>query len=123
VVFLGIDVDAHIRVGVEQLVEPHGFVRAADSGLAHRFPRQLGDRAGPVRHALEGGVVEREDHAVACEPGVGLEIAVSERDRVTERHPGVLGVARGPASVGERDRSRVVEKRQQRHRPGTVSRR
>ena len=58
-----------------------------------------------VGDPVEHGVVEGEQHAVAGDVDVGLEVAVAEGDRVLERRQGVLepldlGVV-GAAAVGE----------------------
>jgi hypothetical protein len=97
---------------LEQLVEPHGLVLARDARPSHVRPRQARDRAGAVGDAIERRVVEGEDHPVAREAGVGLEVAIPEGHRVRERGPRVLGAQTGAATVRERQRPRVVEERE-----------
>ena len=93
-----------------RLATPHADLRQR-GGLDAR------DRAGPVGDALEQGVVEGDEHTVARQVHVRLEVGVAERDGVGEGRrrvlePDQVGVGRATA-VGEREhRSAVVQERE-----------
>ncbi len=69
------------------------------------MPDAIGD---PV----EAIVVERAQHTVGGDVHIGLEVAVAERDGRLEGRHRVLGPVPGPAPVGERNRTGMVEERE-----------
>ena len=72
--------------------------------------RQLADPAGAIGEALEAAVVEREQHAVAGEVDVRLQVPISHRDGRLESGQGVLRRLTAAPTMGEGDRGRSLEK-------------
>ena len=80
-------------------------------GRLHVVDIECGNRARAIGDPVQPVVVKRDQHTVARDVGVGLEVPVPERDGDLKRHERVLGRIAGPATVGERDRTGVIEKR------------
>ena len=55
--------------------------------------------------------MEGDQHAVAREMGIGLQVSVPKRHGDLKCRERVLGRLTGTAAVGERDRSRLVKER------------
>ena len=109
---LRVDVDAHVGPRAQQVLEPRDAVVAVtDARLAHVRPAQLADDTAAIGDAVEGVVVERDEHAVDGGVHVGLDVAVAEVDRVLERAHGVLGKIARSALMGERNGAGMVEER------------
>ena len=116
---LGVDVDPRAGPAHQQLLQPRNLNPATaerDAAPAVRregMPRvggldpgdvELGDRAVTVGDAVEPGVVEGDEHAVAGDVRIGLEVAIAERDRALERGERVLGRLPAPPAVRDGDR-------------------
>jgi hypothetical protein len=106
---LHVDVPAHLREGLQQLLEERYRLLARHPRVAHLFPAQVGDPAGPVRHPVQGRVVEGDELPVPRGVDVRLDVAVARVDRVPELAQRVLQAVRGTAPVGEGDRTGMVE--------------
>ena len=112
---LDVDVDAQVRVGAEQLVQPRHRLPAADPGLGDLDPRQRPDRAAAVGGAAKARVVEQHGDPVRGRTDVGLQVAEAQRDDAVDRGEGVLQLGRG-AAMRERDRPvRIQEPESRRH--------
>ncbi len=84
-------------------------------------PCDLGDRTPVVGGPVERGVVPDHEPVVPCPPDVGLDVAVSEPDRVLERLDGVLRPFGRPAPVRMGNGTIVVEPTHDVHRPPSAS--
>jgi hypothetical protein len=107
--FLDVDVDPDIWPGAQQFFEGRDRLAPADPGLAHLVPGQPRNHAAAVGYPVQLVVVERQQHAVGRGVHIGLEVAVAEVDRLGEGGQRVLQPARSAASMGERDRARMIE--------------
>ena len=123
---LGVDVDPDGRPSHENLLKPRDTdtattkreaapavkrERVTSVGRLHLADPELSDRTCPVCDPVEPLVMESDQHAVAGEVGIGLDVRVPERDGDLKRLKGVLGRLAGPASVGDRDRAGLSEER------------
>lgn len=109
---------------VEVLASPSdGWKPAAlnmilDSGSAicKVLPRVICDPTRIGAGSREVVVVKGQQNSIRSGVHVGFNVAVSQVNRVLEGSHGVLGRRRSPSTVGEGDRTVVVEKRMERHR-------
>ena len=112
---LGLEVDVEPRAGegVEELGQGRHPLAPADQRLLHLGVRRVRDAAGAVGHPVQDGVVEGQQHPVAGDVDVGLEVGVAQLDRVGERRERVLEALDlrvvGAAAVGEGQRASGVE--------------
>ena len=75
-VILGVDVDPHPGEFGEQVSQAWDGLPAVDPGVDDLGPRQVNDAPRPVGAAVQGLVVEGEDHAVGSGVDVGLEVPI-----------------------------------------------
>lgn len=108
-------IEVHVGVGecLEQILEPHDLLGSRDPGDAHLVPRHLGDLPLPVGDPVQTAVVEGDDHTVAGDVNIGLDVGVAEIDGMPKGPFGVLGVHLGAPAVGECDGAAVVQERMQ----------
>ena len=85
--------------------------RVTGVGRFHLGDAELRDRAGAIRDPVEALVMKGDQNAVAREMHISLQVPVPESHRDLEGRQRVLGRLTGTTSVGERDRSRLDEKR------------
>ena len=121
---LDVDVPAHVGEGLQQLLEEGHRFLARHARVAHVRPGEVRDPARPVRHPVQGRVVEGDELAVRRRVHIRLDVAVARLHRAPELGHGVLQAVRGPAPVGEGDRAGVVEVRvaYARAHPGSIAR-
>ena len=81
----------------------------AGVGLLDLGDRERLDRAAAVGRPVEPVVVERDDHAVLRDVGVGLQVRAPLLDGDRERLERVLRRVAGGTAVGDHDRRRGVE--------------
>ena len=116
---LGVDVDPDIGPSHEDLLEPGdanatttereaaptvGRERVTSIGRLHLDDAELGDCARAICDPVKTVVMEGDQHAVARDMCIGLQVLVPKRHGDLERRERVLGRLTGPAAVGGRDR-------------------
>jgi hypothetical protein len=72
---------------------------------------ELGDRPRTICDPVQAIVMKGDQHLVACEMDIGLQVPISESLCDLECRKRVLRRLTGPTPVGERDRSWLNEER------------
>jgi hypothetical protein len=85
--------------------------RVTGVGRFHLGDAELRDRAGAIRDPVQALVMKGDQDAIAREMDISLQVPVPESHRDLEGRQRVLGRLTRTTSVGERDRSRLDEKR------------